>query len=164
MINPSNQDPGSYINFTAFITRVSTFLCPSGSYPSWLCQQDDAALTAVAPGNDYFASYGSTIEWYSIMAGGPPNGVFQVTGPCFGLQSITDGSSSTIAFGEWQHGSGNLNTISQSSDIIFLGTLPSGTSRTVAGTEVMPAMYSLGWQAWITQCASRSPRFEPPER
>src|ERR687884_573090 len=39
-----------------------------------------------APGNNYFASYGSGIEYDGSMTGGPPNGVFQIKGAAIGLR------------------------------------------------------------------------------
>ena len=81
-----------------------------------------------APGNNYFASYGASIEWVAPpqRAGGPPNGVFQVTGSLIGLRDITDGTSNTIGFGEWKTGTGTPSTVTIATDIVFLGSLPSG--------------------------------------
>jgi prepilin-type N-terminal cleavage/methylation domain-containing protein/prepilin-type processing-associated H-X9-DG protein len=144
---------GSLMNWTVIFTRVDAFLCPSDPAPAWNSTENAPLNQFRATGNNYFASYGPSIEWQGGEAGGPPNGMFQVTGSCFGLTSIQDGSSNTIAFGEWKTGSGNLSVITPATDTIFLGSPPAGTSRTAAGTEIMPALNALGFQAWITQCA-----------
>jgi prepilin-type N-terminal cleavage/methylation domain-containing protein/prepilin-type processing-associated H-X9-DG protein len=144
---------GAQANWSVIFTRVNSFLCPSDNAPTWNSTENAPLNQNRATGNNYFASYGSGIEWQGGMAGGPPNGVFEVTGPCFGLSNITDGSTNTIAFGEWRTGSGNLSVITPVTDIIFLGSPPAGTSRTAAGTEIMPTLSGLGFQAWITKCA-----------
>jgi prepilin-type N-terminal cleavage/methylation domain-containing protein/prepilin-type processing-associated H-X9-DG protein len=145
---------GALMNTTVIITRISNFLCPSSGAPDWLSTEGAPLNLYRATGNNYFASYGSGIEWQGGMGGGPPNGMFQITGYCFTLKDITDGSSNTIAFGEWKTGSGNINTITPSTDIIFIGNPPAGTSRTTGGTEIMPALNTPAFQTWITQCAS----------
>jgi prepilin-type N-terminal cleavage/methylation domain-containing protein/prepilin-type processing-associated H-X9-DG protein len=145
---------GGYMNSTVLGTRLLSLLCPSTTAPQWLSIGGTPPLTGVrTPGNSYFASYGSGIEWQGLQAGGPPNGVFQVTGSSYGLRDITDGSSNTIAFGEWIVGSGSVGTVTLLSDIIFLGSAPTGTSRTTSATEIMPNLSNLGFQAWITKCA-----------
>ena len=95
---------GFAVNSTVTKTRLNTFLCPSSTPPSWTDTESSGTSAFIAPGNNYFASYGASIEWVAPpqRAGGPPNGVFQVTGPPVGLRDITDGSSNTIGFGEWK--------------------------------------------------------------
>jgi prepilin-type N-terminal cleavage/methylation domain-containing protein/prepilin-type processing-associated H-X9-DG protein len=146
---------GFAVNSTVTGTRISAFLCPSCTPPSWIdTESANQGGPFTAPGNNYFGSYGASIEWVAQpqRAGGPPNGVFQVTGPAIGIQNITDGTSNTIAFGEWKTGSGTLATVTRYTDIIFLGTLPSGSLRSTAGTEVMPGLLAAGFQAWLTSC------------
>jgi hypothetical protein len=46
-----------------------------------------------------------------------------------GVAAITDGTSNTIAFGEWRIGTGNQNMVTIPSDITQLGSLPSGVTR-----------------------------------
>ena len=91
------------------------------------------AIKPIAPGNSYFASLGSSFEFINnadaalygaITSGGPPNGVFQVLGPAIGIRDILDGTSSTIAFGEWVIGSGNQNVVTIPQDIVQLGNRP----------------------------------------
>ncbi|WP_020467334.1 DUF1559 domain-containing protein [Singulisphaera acidiphila] len=147
-ISVKSDTAGTAINSTVTATRVAAFLCPSSIEPSWTSTHNSQRAT----GNNYFASYGAGIEWDASKAGGPPNGLFQVTGPTFGLSSIQDGSSNTIAFAEWKTGTGTIGTVTVSTDIVFFGSGPSGTSRTAAGTEVMPALNGLGFQAWIDSC------------
>ena len=139
---------GTAINTTVTITRVAAFLCPSSTEPSWQSTHNSARAT----GNNYFASYGAGLEWQDGMAGGPPNGIFQVSGPTIGIRDIQDGTSSTIAFGEWRTGTGSVSTITIPTDIVFLGRLPTGVSRSSPGTELMPRLDSLGFQEWITAC------------
>ena len=94
---------GTAMNMTVTEARVAAFLCPSAEEPSWISTHNSVR----APGNSYFASYGSGIEWQYGKAGGPPNGIVQVTGPTVGIRGIRDGTSNTIAFAEWRIGSGN---------------------------------------------------------
>jgi prepilin-type N-terminal cleavage/methylation domain-containing protein/prepilin-type processing-associated H-X9-DG protein len=150
---------GFVVNTTVVRTRVTGFLCPSCPAPGYNDTESNNAGYGgpfTAPGNNYFASYGASIEWVAPpqRAGGPPNGVFQVTGPPIGLRDIQDGSSGTIAFGEWKVGSGNTGTVTKGADIVFLGTMPSGVVRTTAGSEVMPGLNTAGFRSWLTSCVN----------
>jgi prepilin-type N-terminal cleavage/methylation domain-containing protein/prepilin-type processing-associated H-X9-DG protein len=147
---------GDAMNSTASLTRLATFLCPSATPPAWVLTGgafDWSAVNGIAPGNSYFASTGPSIEHRYGQAGGPPNGMFFHNGPAVGVQSVTDGTSNTIAFGEWRIGSGDLNRISPQ-DLIFVGTFPGGMSASVAGSELVgPNNYS-SLAAWLTTCAA----------
>ena len=145
---------GALMNTTVIVTRIQGFLCPSSVAPDWNSTEGAPLNSYRATGNNYFASYGSGIEWQGGMGGGPPNGVFQITGNCFGIKDITDGTSNTIAFGEWKTGSGNMAAITPATDIIFIGSAPAGTSRTLGGTEIMPALNTPAFKDWINLCAS----------
>ena len=147
-----SDSTGSVMNWTVIFTRVNSFLCPSCPAPSWNSTENAPLNQYRATGNNYFASYGSGIEWQAGQAGGPPNGIFQMTGNCFGLRDIQDGSGSTLAFGEWKTGTGNLATVTPASDTIFLGSFPSGASQSNPGTEIMPGLAAVGFQAWISKC------------
>ncbi|WP_435020503.1 DUF1559 domain-containing protein [Tundrisphaera sp. TA3] len=144
------DDTVTQINSTFTSARVATFLCPSGIEPSWISSQNKLR----AAGNNYFASYGAGIEWKADNAGGPPNGVFQVTGSPIGLRDITDGSSNTIAFAEFKNGTGNQSVVTPATDIVFFGDPPAGTGRQKAGTEIMPALNTPAFQQWITDCTA----------
>ena len=84
-----------------------------------------------------------------------PNGMFQVFGPAIGIQSVTDGTSNTIAMGEWLTGS-NGPVLKLPQDVVIMGTtLPAGAS---AGSPLllMPAGGG-GFNAWLQQCAQQIP-------
>lgn len=103
---------------TAIITRVSSFLCPSSTLPigSLYCGSIPGQTTpARYPGNNYFASVGATVlPW---LAGNTPTpGMFSIMSPStstsFGIRDVQDGTSNTIAFGEWKTGDGDSSRLS----------------------------------------------------
>jgi prepilin-type N-terminal cleavage/methylation domain-containing protein/prepilin-type processing-associated H-X9-DG protein len=147
---------GGSMNSTVTVTRLSVFLCPSDTPPFWNLLRVSGTLSGQrAPGNSYFASYGSGLEFDASMTGGPPNGPFVVKGAAIGIRDIQDGTSNTIAFGEWKIGSGNSNLFTIPTDIIFSGVMPSGTARNNGTLTIPNPILIAGLQPWIAQCAAK---------
>jgi prepilin-type N-terminal cleavage/methylation domain-containing protein/prepilin-type processing-associated H-X9-DG protein len=142
----NNDGYGIVANATVVGARISTFLCPSNVLPSW------SAGSFTAPGLCYFASCGSSLETNGTETSGPPNGPFQYGGQNLGIRDIRDGTSNTIAFGEWQIGDGNVNIFTIPSDVVFVGVYPPGTTRNTPQMS-MPAG-SGPFLQWIQTCAS----------
>src|SRR4051812_33725724 len=90
---------GWNINSTVTTAIVNTFICPSDGL-SPIPTQNDIWTGAT---NNYFASVGTSTGY-----GSNSSGVFAESERCFGVQSITDGSSNTIAFGEALVGPGQV--------------------------------------------------------
>jgi prepilin-type N-terminal cleavage/methylation domain-containing protein/prepilin-type processing-associated H-X9-DG protein len=149
-VGVQNDNPNYLKNTTVSQTRLALFLCPSGSVPSWT-----GSLGGTATGNSYFASLGATLEYDATFTGGPPNGLFMIGGPSIGIRDVTDGTSSTIAFGEWKIGDGNTNLISLPSDLVYVGsTYPSGVKRNSPQME-LPGMGQAALLQWAQQtCAA----------
>jgi prepilin-type N-terminal cleavage/methylation domain-containing protein/prepilin-type processing-associated H-X9-DG protein len=100
---------GESINYTASTTKINSFLCPSSTDPrggNWGVGGIPGALQRPLPGNNYFASAGSSIMWLGWPQD-TPNGLFAVRGPALGIRDVTDGTSQTIAFGEYRTGDYN---------------------------------------------------------
>jgi prepilin-type processing-associated H-X9-DG protein len=85
-------------------------------------------------------------------ASGPPNGPFIVGGPAIGIATLTDGTSNTIAFGEWRVGTGVYATVTIPTDIVMMGALPASVTRNTP-TVNMP-LGSAGLIPWLQQCAA----------
>jgi prepilin-type N-terminal cleavage/methylation domain-containing protein/prepilin-type processing-associated H-X9-DG protein len=147
-------DGGQVKNSTTSIAVVSTFVCPSGPTPGWNIT-GASGYTARAPGNSYFASLGSTLEFASNQAQGPPNGPFPyygTNGHSIGVRDILDGTSNTIGMGEWKVGSGVLANRNLQ-DIIFSGAYPAGTTRNNGTLNFPNPTLVKGFPAWMNNCA-----------
>jgi prepilin-type processing-associated H-X9-DG protein len=148
-----NDTVGAAANITVTRSRLSVFLCPSDAPPSWLMQGTAPLSTTIGPGNNYFASVGSCLEVDALQSGGPPNGLFQFVGSAIGVRDVTDGTANTIAFGEWRIGSGNVNTVTIPTDVIFIGTYPAGVTQNTP-TAWMNAALSANFLKWVGSCTA----------
>jgi prepilin-type N-terminal cleavage/methylation domain-containing protein/prepilin-type processing-associated H-X9-DG protein len=149
---------------TATTRSISAFLCPSNQVLPYSQYSGGPGPLAnyIFPGNTYFASVGSGMNQYGnsqyaemTVGSAAPNGMFQVFGPAIGIQSVTDGTSNTIAMGEWLTGS-NGPVLKLPQDVVVMGTtLPAGAS---AGSPLllMPAGGG-GFNAWLQQCVQQIP-------
>jgi prepilin-type N-terminal cleavage/methylation domain-containing protein/prepilin-type processing-associated H-X9-DG protein len=111
-----NLDNGTQA--TAIGTRVASFLCPSSQLPvgTMYCCLGVAPFNQIRfPGNNYWGSVGASVEPWPIQGTGPP-GLFSIVGPgdpgIVKVASVTDGTSNTIAFGEWKIGDFNNSQLS----------------------------------------------------
>ena len=159
---------GPYANSTVSITRLASFICPSDTPPNWLLASASAPLPNYqAPGNSYFASLGSSLEFAGQQNSGPPNGPFSyigVLGQTIGIRDVRDGTSNTIGFGEWAIGDGNINVVTLPTDIVFIGSLPAGTARN-NGTLSMPnPTLVASFPAWVQAARRPSRPIEPSTR
>ncbi len=166
LYNAANFSLGCYndtlceeVNGTVTETRISAFLCPSSQLPSfslWAGSSNPSpqASLPTAPGNNYFASMGSSLEYDAAQTGGPPNGMFYYmsNGGAIGLRDVTDGSTNTIAFGEGKIGSGITTAYNPTTDFVFIGTYPAGVTRNTA-QMAMPVGGS-AYQQWLRTCAA----------
>jgi prepilin-type N-terminal cleavage/methylation domain-containing protein/prepilin-type processing-associated H-X9-DG protein len=128
--NDDTNRAGLFANETVCVTRLNVFLCPSCPAPAW--DMPGLRYTAIAPGTNYFASVGSTFEFDATQTGGPPNGLFYfigATGSTVNLAGVTDGTSNTVAYGEWRIGDGNATLLTPATDVSFVTTFPAGVTR-----------------------------------
>jgi len=158
-IGVSNREDatGAYVNWTTYNTRVATFLCPSSPLP----QGGNTTFggSGRKTGNNYFASTGSTLNYgsntfdtsgndptYNWNGGGKVNGLYGMNAGALGIRDCLDGTSNTIAFGEWRSGDNDVNRLSIPSDIISRNSFPSGNTTMPTGAA--------DFQTWINTCAS----------
>jgi prepilin-type processing-associated H-X9-DG protein len=147
---------GDFVNQTVSQSRLNAFLCPSDTPPGY----DIFVIMdyhATAPGNNYFASIGSSLDWNGSDQGSAPNGIFAYL-PANGsatpvrLAGITDGTSNTIAFGEWKVGTGNPAMVAIPQDIA-VGVGPPPGSGANSPLLSMPAG-AVGFQQWLPLCTA----------
>jgi prepilin-type processing-associated H-X9-DG protein len=92
---------GWNINSTVTVSIVNTFICPSDGQSPVPTQND----IWTGETNNYHASVGASTDFYN------PSGLFAESGPCYGIQACTDGSSNTIAYGEALVGSNSSERV-----------------------------------------------------
>jgi len=142
-------------NTTAFTTRVASFLCPSSPLPA------TTYFSKSAPGNSYFASVGSSMHWVQSSGSSSPNGLFnsgESGGQPIGIRDISDGTSNTIAFGEWRIGDQDNNKLSIQ-DVISHGPGdPPGIKCDGWGDpKLNMPLGAPGFLQWINTCAGLAP-------
>ena len=102
------------IQHTAAVARINSLLCPSSPLPIGQYWGYDATRGPINfPGNNYFASVGPS---FTPWASNRPRGIFSInatnSGTTIAIRDITDGTSNTIAFGEWRTGDFNQAKLS----------------------------------------------------
>jgi prepilin-type processing-associated H-X9-DG protein len=153
------------VQSTGTSTTIASFLCPSDM--RYTGTQSSGGVNYQAPGNNYFASVGSSMNqdgpsnYQNLNIGSAiPNGMFQYDGRSIGIQDISDGSSNTIAFSEWLVGN-NTASYSLQRTIVRVGATypPGATDGSGAGSALllMPAG-GAGLIMWLPQtCAAQGP-------
>ncbi|MFM7591338.1 MAG: DUF1559 domain-containing protein, partial [Isosphaeraceae bacterium] len=149
-------DAMSWLNQTAVTTRIQNFLCPSSPDP-----KGTYFGGKTRPGNNYFASVGASMNWVGNMGPGAPNGLFMFGGAgndwdrvnAVKLKDVEDGTSNTIAFGEWKTGDFDESKVSLQ-DVIKAGSRPGGQDMWGNPIAAMPAG-ATQLKAWLNLCASR---------
>jgi len=159
-----NRNSGYLVNSSLSATTIAAFLCPS----SPLAKGNIACNNLLkSPGNNYFASVGSSVGWESTQN---PNGLFfweynpaingnwAAQAQPISIRDISDGTSNTIAFGEWRTGDFNCNILSVPQDVIAAGgagslSWPGGLSYN--GPWAGSALAS--FMGWLNTCAAYAP-------
>ncbi len=110
-----NNGTGSAINATGISMKINSFICPSSiTVPAGQGFFYNMPLQGYyLPGNNYFMCTGSSVMWRcdpGATSNGQrcvPNGLFCVGGGAYSISDVTDGTSNTIAAGEWRTGDWN---------------------------------------------------------
>jgi prepilin-type N-terminal cleavage/methylation domain-containing protein/prepilin-type processing-associated H-X9-DG protein len=92
---------GWNINSTVTLAVLNVFICPSDGLSPVPTQND----IWTGETNNYQASVGASTDFYH------PSGLFAESELCYGVQSCTDGTSNTIAFGEALVGSNSVQRV-----------------------------------------------------
>jgi prepilin-type processing-associated H-X9-DG protein/prepilin-type N-terminal cleavage/methylation domain-containing protein len=149
---------------TAIGTQVNAFLCPSSALPvgtMYGCLGVAPFNQIRYPGNNYWGSVGPTVlPWASATPGTP--GLFSIVGPTdpgsVRVSSVTDGTSNTIAFGEWRMGDFNSSQLSLQDAINIMqttvGNFGSWNNNT---TSSMPAATLPVFTTFLQACQGAAP-------
>jgi prepilin-type N-terminal cleavage/methylation domain-containing protein/prepilin-type processing-associated H-X9-DG protein len=167
----SGASAGDLTQVTAITTSINSLICPSTPFRA------GTYYGKQIPGNSYFASVGSSLHWVGASGLSAPNGIFMFGGGSSStspnnvnsalpitVASVQDGTSNTIAFGEWRIGDQDSSKLSIQ-DVIShqVGDPPASPplgAITCDGWNQpgmnMPAG-ATGFLAWMNTCAALAP-------
>jgi prepilin-type N-terminal cleavage/methylation domain-containing protein/prepilin-type processing-associated H-X9-DG protein len=160
----SDDNVDSFTNASVRQARVSSFLCPSSPLPigSFYCGATVPGMGGPAryPGNNYFGSVGPTsIPW----ASGKPPGIFSIMcaytndSTAIGIRDVQDGTSNTIAFGEWKMGDFDSSKLSIQ-DAINISQYTTGFGSWGGGAATqMPSGGMQNFMTMLQTCAGAYP-------
>ena len=154
----ANTDEG--IQASAAVSRIDSFLCPSSDVPigGYGSYGNIPGIRDQFPGNNYFASIGASVcPW----ADAKPPGIFQtstsaVGGGARGISALRDGTSNTIAFGEWRMGDFNTNTLVLQDSVNLLTGNVNGIGGWTNPLSNMPAG-AAQFPSFLQACAGAAP-------
>jgi prepilin-type N-terminal cleavage/methylation domain-containing protein/prepilin-type processing-associated H-X9-DG protein len=158
--NGGGGDEGDLVQATAVATRIKVFLCPASRLP------EGQYYGRPTPGNSYFASVGPSLNWVGADGPGAPSGAFRYGGgadpakrsPPLSIADFQDGTSTTIAFGEWLIGDLDARRLTVPQDVVNLRRYPPGLA---ADNPRDPRLNipagARPFKVWITECAGFAP-------
>jgi len=157
-----NCDNG--LNGTSGTARIASFLCPSSPLPIGVNPYRDpngynmTQLPFPWPGNNYFCSVGATLcPWTSAK----PPGIFATETPgqdsIRAIRDIQDGTSNTIAFGEWRMGDFDSSKLSIQDGINLLTGSANGLGGWNTSVSTTPGQGLVPFQQFINTCAGAAP-------
>jgi prepilin-type N-terminal cleavage/methylation domain-containing protein/prepilin-type processing-associated H-X9-DG protein len=160
-VSHGDQGHTDVMQRTAITTRIASLVCPSNPSPpgTYYGQRRTA--------NTYFASVGSSLHWHGNSGASAPNGIFMFGGAfevwekapdVIRISSVLDGTSGTIAFGEWRLGDFNESKLSIQ-DVVNLRQMPPGISPEGWGDARMNMPAGAGpFTQWLQMCAGFAPQ------
>jgi prepilin-type processing-associated H-X9-DG protein len=156
----SNLDGG--VQATAATARINSFLCPSSHLPTGGYGYDVPGVRDQFPGNNYFASVGPSLTpWTSAN----PRGIFGIASngspSSRSIADISDGTSNTIAFGEWRMGDFDINKFTLSDSVNLMKSTSGGMGGWNDSNSSMPNASAnagmTGFQTFLQECAGAAP-------